>query len=72
MRPSTVARPFLSPIARHFRALFPRYPFLLPNLAVALVAFVSLPFVLFILPETLRVDRGGVDGDKGAPVENRR
>jgi len=34
-----------------------RYPFLLPNLAVALMAFGSLPFVLFVLPETLSVKR---------------
>lgn len=54
------------------RALLTRYPFLLPNLAVALVAFLSLPFVLFVLPETLRLERGGVGNDKGAAVENRR
>eukprot|EP00903_Cladosiphon_okamuranus_P010938 g10330.t1 len=50
--------------------LFARYPFLLPNLAVALVAFVSLPFVLFVLPETLRVQRGGVGNGKDINVEN--
>lgn len=62
----------LSPIFFYpFRVLCTRYPFLLPNLAVALVAFVSLPFVLFVLPETLRVERGGVGDDKG-PVENQR
>ena len=55
-----------------FRALFPRYPFLLPNLAVALVALVSLPFVLFVLPETLRVEREGVGGGKGTADEDRR
>lgn len=37
-----------------------RYPFLLPNLAVALLAFATLPFVLLVLPETLRVKRAGI------------
>eukprot|EP00752_Nemacystus_decipiens_P005351 g4852.t1 len=49
---------------------FARYPFLLPNLAVALVALVALPLVLFTLPETLRLKRGGVDGGKDTAVEN--
>lgn len=30
-----------------------RYPFLLPNLAVALLAIVSVPFVMYVLPETM-------------------
>lgn len=32
----------------------------MPNLAVALLALGSLPFVLFFVPETLRVKRVGV------------
>ncbi|CAM9164870.1 unnamed protein product, partial [Hapterophycus canaliculatus] len=43
--------------------LFARYPFLLPNLAVALVAFAALPFVYFNLPETLNSDQGGARND---------
>lgn len=45
---------------------------MLPNLAVALVALVSLPFVMFVLPETLCVEKGGVGNDKGAAAESRR
>eukprot|EP00904_Undaria_pinnatifida_P010345 jgi/Undpi1/6440/HiC_scaffold_20.g08921.m1 len=33
--------------------VFARYPFLLPNLAVAFLAFTFLPFVMYHLPETL-------------------
>lgn len=41
-----------------------RYPFLLPNLVVALLAVASLPVVLFFLPETLTIERGGAVGGK--------
>ncbi|CAN0294751.1 unnamed protein product, partial [Scytosiphon promiscuus] len=44
--------------------LFGRYPFLLPNVAVALVAFAALPFVYFALPETLNADQGGERHEK--------
>lgn len=37
-----------------------RYPFFLPNLVVALLASASLPFVLFVVPETLRAKNVGV------------
>ncbi|CAM9676807.1 unnamed protein product [Ectocarpus sp. 6 AP-2014] len=48
---------------------FARYPFLLPNLAVAFLAFVALPLALLVLPETLTTARRGQQDDT---LENRR
>ncbi|CAN0449076.1 unnamed protein product [Pylaiella littoralis] len=50
----------------HFSStgLFGRHPFLLPNLVVALLAAVTLPVVLFLVPETLTTERSGGRGDR--------
>ncbi|CAM9838758.1 unnamed protein product [Ectocarpus sp. 8 AP-2014] len=42
---------------------FARYPFLLPNLAVAFLAFATLPLALLVLPETLSTARRGQQDD---------
>ncbi|CAN0413405.1 unnamed protein product [Pylaiella littoralis] len=47
-----------------------RHPFLLPNLVVALLAAVTLPVVLFLVPETLTTERSGGRGDRSTAKDS--
>ena len=63
-RHTPLAHYFLSPRSLLVnRTEYHRYPFLLPNLVVALVALFSVPLILFGLPETL---------DKNVRVRHKR